>query len=225
MKVLVSITNTGHNISKLVAAAACRLAMDRRVSVIFPTHTPYENNLHHVVKDFVSGPYEYWLNMDSDNPPMRNPLDLIDHKLNIVGLPTPVWHNNVKTRKPGERPYYWNAYDYVPEEDAYREHECKESLQRVDAVGTGCVLIHRNVFDVPEMRKAPFQRTYNEDGTVNKGNDLAFCERAREQGFKIWCHYGYPCRHFGSLEINEVVDAFANLYELAPVQAASHVLQ
>jgi len=98
-----------------------------------------------------------------------------------------------------------------PEKDAYREHQEKRGLQKVDAVGTGCFLVHKRVFN-KEMQKAPFQRQYHEDGRVNKGNDISFCERARKQGFKIFAHYDYPCMHFNELELNEVCRAFDNLY-------------
>jgi hypothetical protein len=63
------------------------------------------------------------------------------------------------------------------------------------------------------MRKGPFLRKYNEDGTVQKGNDMAFSERARNQGFKLYVHYDYPCLHFNELDLNEIVKAFKNLYE------------
>jgi hypothetical protein len=153
---------------------------------------------------------DFWLNIDSDNPPMNNPLDLVKFNLDIVGLPTPVWH--FTGEKKGERPIYENAYRYVPEKDAYVEWDVKEGLQRVDAVGTGCVLYARRVFEHPEMRKAPFQRIFNEDGTVERGNDIAFCERAKREGFQIFAHYDYRCRHFNDLELHEVGGAFHGLY-------------
>lgn len=212
MKVLVSIPNTGW-VHKLVSRVRSKLEMDRQheVRVIDPTHNPYENSLSKIVNDFMSGDWDYWLNMDSDNPPMKNPLDLLAYELDVIGLPTPIWHFTDKIK--GERPFYFNGYDYVEEKDAYREHLPQEGLQEVDAVGTGCVLIARRVFDDPEMRKAPFARQWNEDGTVNKGNDISFCERARARGFRIFCHYDYPCMHFNELELNEVVRGFAGVYE------------
>jgi len=84
-------------------------------------------------------------------------------------------------------------------------------LQEVDAIGTGCFIIARRVFEDHWMREAPFQRTYNKDGTVDRGNDIAFCERARKYGFKIYAHFDYPCFHFNELELNQVVSAFKNL--------------
>jgi GT2 family glycosyltransferase len=180
----------------------------------FPSHRPYENNLHHIVRDFCKSDFDFWLSMDSDNPPMKNPLDLVELDKDVLGLPTPVWHY---TNKPGERPIYWNAYDYVVESDAYREHPTRDGLQRVDAIGTGCFLLARRVFDHPGMREAPFRRKLHPDGTVHKGNDISFCERARARGFEIWAHYGYPCWHYNdNIELAEVESAIRGLWEGVP---------
>lgn len=209
MKAFISIPTTGW-VHKHVAMTACRLSQDPRCGqLIFPTHRPFENNLSHIVNQWMDESDEdFWLSFDADNPPMRNPLELMELDLDIIGCPTPVWHY---TGQPGERPIYWNAYDYVPKEDGYRPHEPMEGLQKVEAIGTGCFLVHRRVFENPEMRKSPFMRTWNEDGTVHKGNDIAFCERARNCGFEIWAHYDYPCRHFVELELTEVARAFKGL--------------
>lgn len=201
--VLISVPNTGW-IHKFVAMALSRIQVDNKgykLTIILPTHIPYENNLHHIVCQFIKEKHDFWLSIDADNPPTKNPLDLIALDLDIVGLPTPVWHY---TGKKKERPMYLNAYDYVSYEDAYKEHSPHEGLQQVDAIGTGCFLLAKRVFDHPKMRKAPFQRQYHEDGRVNKGNDISFCERARKNDFKIWTHYDYMCQHFNELEILEV---------------------
>lgn len=174
----------------------------------FPSNKPYENNLHHIVNAFMAGDYDFWLSMDADNPPQNNPLDLVELDKDIIGLPTPIWHY---TQKPKERPIYWNAYDYVPGKGAYREHQTRKGLQRVDAIGTGCFLISRRVFEDPEMRNGPFTRKLNLDGTVDRGNDISFCERARERGFEIYCHFDYPCNHFSEVELNEVSQAIMGM--------------
>ena len=210
--VLITVPNE-HWIHKQVVQRLMLLQSDGRYRLRFefPSHCPYENNLHHIVRDFHAGDYDFWLSMDSDNPPMNNPLDLVELDKDILGLPTPIWHY---MGKPGERPIYWNAYDYVPDSDAYREHPTKEGLQRVDAIGTGCFLIHRRVFNHPGMRGAPFRRKLYPDGTVHKGNDMSFCERARKRGFEIWTHYGYPCRHYNAnIDLVEVEASMKNLWE------------
>ncbi len=210
-KVLISFPNKGW-IHKLVFVVGIKLLSDRRYDskIIVPTHSPYENNLHHIVNDFISGNYDYWLNIDADNPPTNNPLDLIELDKDIIGCPTPVYHFTDKVK--GERPWYENAWKYVPEDDAYAEYTNKQGLQRVDAVGTGCVLIARRVFDNPEMRKGAFTRKLNPDGTVKKGNDISFCERATRHGFKIFAHYDYRCQHFNEIEMHEMIRAFHGVY-------------
>jgi 2-polyprenyl-3-methyl-5-hydroxy-6-metoxy-1,4-benzoquinol methylase len=209
-RVLVTVPNTG-NIHKNVVFSLLKLQRDSRynLTIMLPTHNPYENNLHHIVKDFVDQKFDFWLSIDSDNPPLRNPLDLIELDKDIIGCPTPIWH--FKGDKKGERPIYWNGYDYVPEEDAYKEHEPRDGLQEVSAVGTGCFVIKNTVFMNEKMRLAPFERKLYKDGRVHKGNDMSFCELLRENGFKIFAHYGYPCQHFCNLELNEVVQAFRDL--------------
>lgn len=212
LRILVTVPNL-HWIHKTVTHKLLLLQTDGRykLTISLPSHKPYENNLQHIIQDFISGGYDYWLSMDSDNPPMNNPLDLVELDKDVIGLPTPIWH--YKGNKKGERPIYWNAYDYVKESDAYKEHLSREGLQRVDAIGTGCFLIARRVFLDKELRNTAFIRKLYENGTVNKGNDLSFSERCREKGFEIYCHFGYPCMHFTNLELNEVVGAFRNLYE------------
>jgi len=199
---------------KKVGMFIWRLARDIRYELhpIWPTHNPYENNLHHSLLDFMAQDHDFWLNIDADNPPYNNPLDLVVLDKDIIGLPTPVWHW-AGNEKPKERPVYWTGYDYIPSKNAYKEHLPRKGLQRVDAIGTGCFLISRRVFLDPFMRLGPFMRGWNTDGTVKKGNDIAFSERVRGQGFKLYMHYGYPCMHFNELELNEVVKAFKNLYE------------
>lgn len=198
---------------KHVVFFSWQLLRERRhqVTPIIPSHTPLENNFHHIMRQVLDEGYDFWLSIDHDNPPMGNPLDLVEYNRDIVGFPTPVWHY---TGQPRERPLYWTGYDYVPEEDAYREHQPREGLQPVDAIGGGCFLIARRVLLHPEMQKAPWTRILHPDGRVSKGADIAFCERARAAGFSIFCDYDRPCRHFKELELNEVAEAFRKLYEV-----------
>lgn len=210
--ILISIPNE-HWIHSTVVHSALLLLNDKRykIRLIMPSHKPYEDNLSRIVKDFVSGSFDFWLNIDADNPPTKNPLDLVELNKDIIGLPTPIWYFTGNNN--GERPVYWNVYDYLSEKDAYVEHQPRIGLQKVDAVGTGCILISRRVFENKFMQEGAFMRRWNKDGTMEKGNDIAFCERARNQGFEIYAHYDYPCDHFSELSMNEMVRAFRELYE------------
>lgn len=193
-----------------------------RKKLITPTKKPFVANLHLAVRKCLEGGFDFLLLVDDDNPPTNNPLDLVELDLDIVGLPTPVWHSGVR----GDRPFYFNALDaeteggvmkgFRPIQDS-RPNFSFSGLHECDAVGTGCVLIHRRVLKTlmdnakGSPSKAPFMRVWNDDGSVHMGNDYAFCSRAKNAGFKVYAHFDYPCEHINQLEITEVATAFSEM--------------
>lgn len=64
----------------------------------------------------------------------------------------------------------------------YKLAPLKEGLNEVDAIGTGFLGINANVID--SLVNNPF--SYLKEGEITHGEDISFCHRAREQGFKIW---------------------------------------
>lgn len=68
-----------------------------------------------------------------------------------------------------------------------------------DAVATGFMLIKKEVFDefekaINEKRcRLPFDFESTETGEL--GEDIAFCKRAKELGFEIWCDPTFPIGH------------------------------
>jgi GT2 family glycosyltransferase len=178
--------------------------------LILPTHNPLENNQHHIIKDFLAGNYDYWLSLDNDISLANNPLNLVEYDRDIIGLPCPVWHI---TGLKGERPYHCNVYDCASDgEVGYKEHKLTPGIQKVDAIGGGCMLISRRVFLDKEMQKGAFIRKLNSDGTVHKGNDISFCERARDRGFEVYTHGDYWCEHIDTIGSTEIIEAFAKFY-------------
>ncbi len=203
--VYITVPNGSGWLHKHVHFAVCKMLADRRYTIRHdaPTNSPYVNNLHHCVIDFLRGGEEYWLNIDTDNPPINNPLDLVEHDCDVIGLPTPVWCNKVK----GDRPYYFNALDWDEKEQAYRPHENTNGLQEVDASGSGCMLIARRVI-LKLKGQQPFARQWKQDGTVDVGGDYSFCQKVKKANFKVWAHFGYPCHHFNEISLIEVIEAF-----------------
>lgn len=220
LSVYVTCPNGSGYLHKLVHFAIVRILADGRFKIRHdcPTHSPYVNNLHRCMHDFLDNGEDYWLSMDDDNPPTRNPLDLIDimdrGSLDFMGLPTPVWHSAVT----GDRPWYYNAMRRVGEDGWKPITDCGEPIStehptEVDAVGSGCFIVsrkmaHRMIQAYPEG--GPFARVWK-NGLVEEGGDFSFCRRAKEQGFRIWTHFGYPCEHLNRLPIGEVVRAFGEM--------------
>ena len=197
-KILVAVFNTG-SIRIELSAFLIHLSHDDRylVKIIFPNNKPYEHSINLTIRDeFLKGDYDYFLMIDHDNPPLKNPLDLVDLDKDVIACPTPQWN-----MKDPNFPIYWVAVTKDGEE--YREYKNKEGLQEVDAVGSGCLLIARRVL---KKVKCPFVRIWNEDGVVTKGVDFNFCEKAKNEGFKIYTHYDYPCSHFKELNLIDVLN-------------------
>lgn len=181
MKVLVAVLHMG-SCSVWVADVLLKLQKDGRHSldIEFFTDVPGESNRNRICKKVVDEKYDYVVMIDEDNPPMRNPLDLIDLRKDIIGLPT-------LTFKEGK--ILWNVLE---------DGEEKKGLKEVEWVGSGCMVLSRKVL---EDIKAPFMRVWDEDGIAVVGQDKAFCERAKEKGYKIWVHWDYVCSHFKEINL------------------------
>lgn len=207
-RVYVTVPNGSGWLHKHTHFAICRILNDRRYQIRHdcPTHTPYVNNLHHCMVDFLENGEDYWLSIDTDNPPTKNPLDLIEHDCDLIGLPTPVWHNKVK----GDRPWYFNALDWLEEKQAYTPHKICDGLQEVDAVGSGCFIVARRVI-LKLKDQQPFMRQWKSNGTVEMSGDYSFCRKVKEAGFRIWTHYNYPCHHFNELDLLEIIEAIGSM--------------
>jgi len=206
-KILITVTNTNW-IHRNNVLALLKLQHEKRYQVVIdlPTGNPYENNLNHIVQKFLKGNFDYWLQMDNDNAPTQNPLDLVSLDKDIMLLPYLQWHYTPEDIREANYPIVTLIMD--DEGEGFREHKNMSGLQRVDAGGSGCMLIARRVLE----QMTPFTRTHDNFGQVEIGVDFNYCRKAREKGFEVWCHYDYPVQHFKMLELMEVQRAFGSFY-------------
>lgn len=171
-----------------------------------------EVNYMHIAKTFWESDCEFLLHVDSDNPPTANPLELIPLDKDIISMPTPIWwYDKPAGGDQHYRPFHWNVYDYMAETNDYRSCDPRPSgLQRIDATGAGCLLIHRRVFnDHALMRKEAFHRKWTrDDGQQKRGLDLAFSERLKKCGLELWCSWDHKCHHFKELDLLNVFRGF-----------------
>lgn len=159
-----------------------------------------DNNRNHIVKKFLENDWDYLLMIDEDNPPEKNPLDLLKLNLDVVICPT------LSIKKENNPPITFSVFK--KENDVYKSIVCDgEKLLEVDAGGTGCILIKRQVL---EHIKAPFESKWNEDGTRSTGSDIRFCEKVKESGFKVWCHWDYICSHWKTINLLDILDMIKN---------------
>lgn len=101
----------------------------------------------------------------------------------VVSAAVPISGKNPRREFTGVPDLFWAAYRYDPV-GGLEPIGCGEAVgecERVDAVGTGCVLIHRTVLEA--VGPGPFNELSS--GNAVMGEDLAFCRRADERGIPI----------------------------------------
>ena len=174
----------------------------------FPADKPISHNRNSIVKRFLKmKDYDYLFMLDGDIIPPLNILDLADYQKDIIGGLCFAFMDNVIV------PLILRKQDPPPEgEKPYKvmDFEGNEGLVECDAIGSGCMMIKREVL---EKVKAPFLNIYDEDGIKKLGLDLSFCQRAKELGFKVWCHLDFPCSHWTTLDLKTFYGALLLLKE------------
>jgi len=146
------------------------------------TYLPEARNTIHSA--FLDTDVEYLAMLDSDVIPPPDFIDrLLAHHLPMVGG----WY-----RKKGE-PYNPVVYDFdhLNEKGIPRyaiRDEPGTGLEKVDAAGAGCWLIHRKVAEA--IGKEPYDMEHG-------GEDLRMCERVRAAGFEIYIDWSISCAHTG----------------------------
>jgi len=77
-----------------------------------------------------------------------------------------------------------------------------EDIVEVDAVGAGCLLIHRKVFE--PMKKPYFLFEYTNEGLLKTGEDFYFCQKAQKAGFKIWIDRKIIANHIKMVDLKQI---------------------
>lgn len=158
---------------------------------------PISNSRNQIAKKAVEDNFDFVVMLDDDVGPTKNPLDLIKMNKDVVGLPTPIWQNN----KLMMNAVIKGGSDYWPVPGSLQQQVPVE----VDAVGTGCIIIKTEVL---RALTNPFETIFDEDGIKVRGEDFAFCTKAKEAGFEIWTHFGYPCEHWCQVNLLKLLREF-----------------
>lgn len=197
MKILLSIPNEGTIRSELAIKLPRWLSEIRHHEVTFESSNlrPVESNRNSIVQRFLKSDNDYLLQIDSDVVPPLNPLFLVDLKLDIVSAPCWIYQHAP----------ILNVYKFDETRDFLRPLDASKNsgLVEIDATGTGIILTSRKVLETIKM---PFARKYDENGIEALGQDLYFCEKAREAGFKLYTHFSYISKHYKTIDIGQLVE-------------------
>lgn len=205
VKVMVAIPNQGNITIQLAAQLIDIVAQSLStkkyiVDLRFSQVTCIDYNRNTIVQMFLESENEYLLMIDHDNPCLKNPLDLIDRKKDIIIYPTFM----LKSMPNGSPVLNYNVFK--KEKTMWRSQTMTpgKSFMQYDAGGTGCILIKRKVLEHQKMN-APFLSKINKKtGTREVGMDLWFCERAKKLGFEIWADWDYACEHHKRVDLLDV---------------------
>lgn len=181
---------------------------DYDVKVNFNYLQPVDANRNQMVKDFLSDEDNEWLIMcDNDVVPPRDILQMVDYGKKVVSatvtikkerVPQPVI---VKQRDDGQ-------YRQMGMDEYYEEID-DEGLVEVDGVGTGCLLIHRSV--VEDIEPPWFRFIYNDDGTLELGEDFYFGEKLRQNGYSMYVSSEHVCSHFRKTDLTDFAQVVADV--------------
>jgi len=132
----------------------------------------------------------HFLFIDTDIiPDERNFLDiLISYDLPIVGM--------LCTKKvPPYEPILYKRN--VPEEEKFNGFWVKypKGIVEVDAVGTGCLLVKREVFE--KMKRPYFRFVSSFERDLYQSEDIYFLENAKKLGYKAYVDTEHTCKHYG----------------------------
>jgi hypothetical protein len=167
------------------------------------SYVPSENARCHAIKSFMDTDLDWLCFIDHDTVPPHDFFDLVAiAEMRDIHIMSGVSY----MKKDGlSRPQVLR----FGEDDIFHSiHPLPvDTLMEVDAVGAGCLFIHRDVIEAfYDKGWPPFHRAYYEDGRVRRGEDIYFCERARELGFKTYVHTGYQCSHYKTVDLRAVYE-------------------
>ena len=162
---------------------------------VFPG--PYAHLRNQIVEQALDHGCSHLLMMDTDQSYPENLIErLLSHKVDVVAA-------KVHRRYPpfDGIMYRGKIYEYVPVPDEEIELAMKEDrLVEVDAIGTGCILYNTKVFF--SLPYPWFQFTDAVGDKKPVGEDIGFCWKLRQGGYRIWVDVSLQVGHLTLFEVN-----------------------
>jgi hypothetical protein len=175
-------------------------------TLVFKGMQPIDANRNALVQQFLEDEHNEWLLFLDDDMIPKFPLEELfkGHK-KIVSALTCVMQNGV----PGplimksspstiKNPILFEPF----KESDIDKQDASNRLIKVDGVGTGCLLIHRDVFKAIDPPWFRFQ--YTPDGLIELSEDYYFCEKVKKAGFELFIDPNCACGHAKYLDLYDM---------------------
>jgi len=149
--------------------------------------------------------FTHLMMIDYDIIPPPRLLDMILHQKSIVTPVLLTW----KEEAPLALIMKWDEEEqgYKQDHKAIARMNQGDSLVEVDASGTGCVLVKREVYE--NLVSNWFRYQYDDVGRLKMGEDFSFYHRVRGLGYQVWIDGRFICGHIGQIDIREVQNTLA----------------
>lgn len=187
-RVLVAVPTTGTVEIEYVTSILGLARLEPKADIVHLSGSLVYDARNNFVRKAIEQNYSHVLFVDSDmvfNPDALH--KLMTHNKDIVGA-------NYYTRV---RPYRSCVYERLGIQDGVVYHktvtDIKQGLHECEGIGTAFLLIKTQVFkDIMNKFKCkPFEPS------IGCGEDLAFCIRARECGYKVFADHDLTVGHIG----------------------------
>jgi len=81
-------------------------------------------------------------------------------------------------------------------------------IEEVDAVGGGCIMVRRKVYEAIER---PYEFVYHKDGTLKLTCDFRVWQKVKERGFKLFVDFSLLCDHQRKCSIKGIQDLMSKI--------------
>ena len=178
--IFIGIPNTGNLRTELVS-----WLLKQKAVIYMPQAKPHDHCRNVIVNEFLKTDCQWLLMVDSDVVPPDDVTGMISNDVGVCSA-------HVSTSVNGEI----IPVGMTRNKGGYH-HNFKHSeygLHKVDAVGTGCILIRRDILE--KMEKPYFKFVYK-DGILINGEDFDFSERVGD----VYFDGRYKCKHYTTIVI------------------------
>jgi hypothetical protein len=185
-----------------------------RIEFIWPSHCvrrifhDFARNAH--AEEFLKSEADIWFQLDSDVVPPDDIFDMaLDNaKWDCAGGVYPVF----MTPSGADRPQVvFTVYKGRGKNGFQAANIPQSGTDYVDGIGTGCMFVKRHVLE--KMQKPYFEFKYEpENRHMIEGEDLGFCMKVVDMGFKFYVDYSMTCKHYKSvclLDVSNYAQEFA----------------
>ncbi len=186
-----------------------------RIEFVYPancTHRKFHDFARNeMVEDFLKSDCDLIWFLDSDVSPPPHVLDLVTkygEHWDLAGAPYPVFMTPEGYSGP-------QVVMCVYTNDGFGMHASKvpyTGTAMVDGLATGCLFIKREVFS--KLSKPYFEFKFSpESKQLTEGEDLGFCRKVNELGYKFFTDFSMVCKHYKTvdlLEVNNYAISYAN---------------